>query len=199
MDLRKKKQNDDFDDEVIQYLQIKDSTGILGVSIAVIFVYFLFVVMSYEDISKSDGGIPFVFLQLLSVIVMPLLVLRLRSIWDGVVIDMDEGIISFPGGGLEANDLFDYLKPKFLLQIFQRITIDISSLQQISKNIDYKLTLSKFFSSSNKKDNKTLVHVLHLTGDFGAASIPFINKQKRNQAYASLAYYLEMGDPVVVR
>ena len=44
MDLRKKKQNDDFDDEVIQYLQIKDSTGILGVSIAVIFVYFLFVV-----------------------------------------------------------------------------------------------------------------------------------------------------------
>lgn len=194
MDLRKQNQDEESAGEIVEKFQVRDTFHILVVSSMAILVYG-FSIMSLLK-SRSTSGI--LIGGVLFMIVLAFIVARVRAIWNGVEFDLSERIISFPGGGLNANSISDYFNPKFLLQYFQRIIIDIDDLQGIRKSKKWAKTLRGIFFSKYS-DKEVLIGVLHLSGSFGDAYVKFESVQKCNQAYTNLAYHLKMGEPVVVR
>ena len=111
---------------------------------------------------------------------------------QGIIIDLNNDVLEFPGGGIAANDISDYFKSKFLLQLFKRSSVNISSIREISR--DNKVTTRR------DKDGKLHVstsYIFSFNGDFGAVDLRFFSEGKRDELYSILREINEMGIPVV--
>ncbi|MBH9552260.1 hypothetical protein [Inhella gelatinilytica] len=177
---------------------VTDPQGVLifGVSLIVALLFELFLAGIIDK--PKDGFLERLIAGLvcggLALVINSLLMYRIRALLPGVRLDLELGEISFPGGGLAANGVFDYVRPKFWMQYLDRIVIKTDQVTQIGLDARWKKV--PFLGD---KDGERRVWTLRLDGDFGSTGIDFSNKKKAEQAYGQLAAYLEAGSPVVVR
>lgn len=161
--------------------RIKDPISIfftLLVSVILGFVSFYF----NERMFAGDAFISSIFF----IFVLWAALLRLKAIWNGVELNLDKGTMSFPGGGVSANNLSDYINPQYLLQSLTRFTINIEEIGQISTSLSFK-------HDSAAVDK----YIINFVGTFGAASVGFSDKGKRDEIYNAIRQINNMGTPYV--
>lgn len=110
----------------------------------------------------------------------------------GIVLDLKNDILEFPGGGVAANDITDYIKPDFLMQIFKRHQVPISAIREITSYEEHTRKRDK-----DGRVTDTFTPYIKFNGDFGAVSIRFASEGKRDELYSILREVNEMGIPVV--
>jgi|GEM_PF-2764218 len=164
---------------------------VIGVIVAISIVLPAILMTNREKIDLFE----LVFLAFLAMIANAAAMYRLLAVWHGVEIDFARKTLSFPGGGMVANDLIDYVRPSFFLQYFNRITVDLSHIHQIGISTRTKLKWNK----GSEKYDRSKIHILEISGSFGNAYVKFKQEQKCQQAYSSIATYNSMGEPVVLR
>ncbi|MDR2050293.1 MAG: hypothetical protein LBQ63_00750 [Deltaproteobacteria bacterium] len=109
----------------------------------------------------------------------------------GIVLDFRNDVLEFPGGGISANEIIDYIKPGFWLQVFKRHVVPLSELREISR-YDKRHTRRK-----NGRVSETASYYIKFNGSFGAARLKFSNEGKRDELYSALREVNKMGVPVV--
>ncbi len=141
-----------------------------------------------------------------SVLLLPIssaLMYRFFAIQNGIEFDLKTRKLSFPGGGLAANEILDYVRPAYFMQYLKRITIDLDDIQKISTRVEWTSTIESTFGfgsgKSKKNKGRRLIKILTVSGNFGTADIKFKSDVKCDQVFTSLSYHLNMGSPVIVR
>jgi len=170
-------------------IKILDPVSIILLMVVIAIVYLMCVTASLRD--GFVQKLPF------SILLM-VLTFRLTAIWSGIELNLESGKLSFPGGGLAANSVIDYINPKFLAQYFKRITVDLDDVISIGSEQRWVFTMESFFlgfgaGKSDKNKQRRIIGIITINGGFGAASIKFKSLAKRDQAYSSISYYLSMG------
>ena len=117
---------------------------------------------------------------------------RLKAIWDGVKLDLAKRTIEFGGGGVEANEISDYISPQYLLQYFIRYRINLDEISQLMLDQKTKMHYNKVTASWDS----SIKYYIKLTGTFGAASVPFNSEGKCRELYTAIRQLNEMGDPI---
>ena len=133
---------------------------------------------------EGDTGM----LHWLYIIDIPL-ILRLRAIWGGVVIDYQNKTITLPGGGISLNNILDVINPKFLLQYFMRKTINIDDVTGIQSS-------NKVTTNYNRKTGGVSTwrtYYFHINGKFGAIKVSFFSSSKRDECYDEIRQAGRMG------
>lgn len=172
-------------------IRVRDPKGLLWTIVGVIALTALSLFWNIHIAENlSLGNIPFYI-----VLNLPLLIIlyRLKAIWKGIELDIDNRTMSFQGGGIAANDFADYFKLNFLLQYFKRFEINIDEISQIAAKDDVNLIWSK----SLKTHIENWTYTINFVGTFGSASVNFTNKGKRDQIYNYIRQLNKMGDPYV--
>lgn len=118
--------------------------------------------------------------------VIAALVLRVRAIWDGVEINFDTGTVTFPGGGISPNEFSDVFHPRWLLQFWQRFTVNISDIRMIK-------TRDRAWRKNGQWHRQ---YYIDFNGHFGAVSLAF-PEGKRDELYSFFRQHNQMGIPVV--
>ena len=75
----------------------------------------------------------FVTYLVIPLIVFIYLLLRIKVVAGGYIFDFDKGEMSFPGGNISANSMWDYFKPWFSLQRMMRFTIRYEEIRNMRK------------------------------------------------------------------
>jgi len=117
------------------------------------------------------------FVTIISAIASIYCLLRFLVVRHGYVIDLENNMLEFPGGGFEAHTWTDYFTVGYWLQGIVRMHIPLREIRHIDRN-----------SSA-----------IDLDGDFGAVSLYFKSKGKCDQLYSALVQLGEMGETVIVR
>jgi hypothetical protein len=112
--------------------------------------------------------------------------LATRASLQGVVISEVDGSVEIPGGGVSANEVTQWLSPKFVLQIAFRHRIALDAIRNVRR-----ITRMEGRGKSRGRG-----HYLTLQGTFGAASVRFFDEGKRDQAFAMLREACGVGEPV---
>lgn len=199
MDLSKKSE-----EKLEGNFKIVDTTGVLVLTVTSVVSYIIAasliaaILLEKSHVTMEMIGIT-ITISLLFIPINCLLMYRLLAIWNGVQFDLETRKLSFPGGGLAANDLLDYVRPSFFMQYLKRITIDLEDILQIGMEKRWVKTIESWVGGGKFKDKEKLVGILTITGNFGTAEIKFKSIPKGNQVYSALSYYLELGEPVVIR
>jgi hypothetical protein len=171
--------------------RVRDPSGILLTVIGTILILLIaFFVNSFLffDFSFSQVIYALVFNSLLLIIIF-----RLKTIWNGIELDIENRRMSFQGGGIAANDFSDYFKPDFLLQYFKRFDISIDEISQIQAND----TTREFYNKSIKQWQTSTTYQINFVGSFGSASVNFSYGGKRDQIYNAIRQLNNMGTPIV--
>ena len=63
---------------------------------------------------------------------------RLKAISGGVEFILETHELSFPGGGISANEFSDYFSKDWLLQFFKRYTVKIDDIMQMYNDVNYR-------------------------------------------------------------
>jgi TM2 domain-containing membrane protein YozV len=118
----------------------------------------------------------------------------LTAQWSGIIIDLKDGTIQFPGGGIAADSVPDYVRPSWLFQHFLRFSQDLEDLQSVEGYSKVKLLRVGDYS------NAYLVYKLRIVFTNMVVTTNFAgNSAKRDQIQILLMQVLKMGDPVLVR
>jgi len=115
---------------------------------------------------------------------------RLRAVKDGVALDLSSDTMSFPGGGVAANEITDYISIDYLFQFFKRTTIELSSISEIRKET------IQTTSHKNGRTTFSYTHYIKFVGTFGAAYVKFSSEGKRDQLYNAIRQANRMGTAV---
>ena len=115
-----------------------------------------------------------------------------KTNWGGVVLDLHNDTLEFPGGGIAANEFIDYIRPEYLIQVFKRHQIPISEIREISRH--NKVTKRR---SDSGKVSTSVTPIITLNGSFGAVDIKFASEGKRDELYSALREINDMGIPIV--
>lgn len=77
-----------------------------------------------------------------------LFLMRLRAYAGGYVVNFDEGVFTFPGGGIIPNSFWGLFNPGFVFQYFARFTIPYDQIRQISagRNIIFNYNDMRYYS-----------------------------------------------------
>jgi hypothetical protein len=121
------------------------------------------------------------------------MIYRLKVIWRGIELDVENRTMSFQGGGISANDFADYFKLSYLLQYFKRFEIDIDEISQIEASNSE----SKTFDKTLNTWITTKYIGISFVGSFGSASVEFNDAGKRDQIYNAIRQLNSMGTPYV--
>lgn len=113
-------------------------------------------------------------------------ILTTRAIWNGVEIDYDNGTLSFPGGGISANSIFNYINPVFIFQSFFRKKIRISDIKSI--NTSYKSNISK-------EGKVSYTYLISIIGKFGGVTLTYNDENKRDELFSLIREINRMGIP----
>ena len=177
--------------------RINDTTQIITTAVIWLGVTLFCFLMNITIVSEFLDGkfsapisLPIVF------IILTLATYRVRSIWKGIELDLNAGTIEFIGGGIEANDVIDYIKPSFFLQYFRRTRIDLDQISQIGGATVYNTNF--FIKLMSFKPIQKWVYTIEMRGSFGAATIKFYSEGKRDEVYSAIRQMNNMGTPVVV-
>ena len=117
---------------------------------------------------------------------------RLKAVWNGIEIDYEEQTLEFPGGGLSANDILDYIKPSYLLQFFTRKKINLDNLTSMSMESEE----TKRWNKASSSWTYTYKYFIKFSGTFGAAYVKFNNEGKCSEIYSAIRQVNRMGDPI---
>lgn len=113
---------------------------------------------------------------------------RLKVIYGGIKIDINNDTLSFPGGGISFNSIEETISN--LHQFFRRYTHKISSIQYI-KTVDKK-TISK-------KGEISYTYILTFTSVQNTVNLKFSSSAKRDQVYSLIVNINDMGAPINIR
>jgi hypothetical protein len=119
-------------------------------------------------------------------------ILYLRANWKGIILESATDTMEFPGGGIAANDISDYLNPKWLLQFFRRTKIQISDIREISRENEKHV---KFNNSNNLKTN--YIYYLNFNGAFGSVKLRLYSESKRDELFSKIREINKMGSPII--
>jgi len=178
-------------DSVSQIERVRDPSGILLTIIgASILGFIAFLVNSFLFRYFSFSQIIF---AVIANSLLLIIIYRLKTIWNGIELDIENRRMSFQGGGIAANDFADYFKPDFLLQYFKRYDINIDEISQIKANDE----TTQSYNKSIKEYITTTTYTITFTGSFGSATVRFNNGGKRDQIYNAIRQLNNMGTPYV--
>jgi len=108
----------------------------------------------------------------------------------GVLVDPNNDLLEYYGGGNSAESIFDYINPKFLFQALYRFNLKISHITQISE-----------FRNSFVSDKGYVSHSygVSIQGTFsqGTVNIKFADAAKRDQLYNAIRSINRMGEPII--
>lgn len=119
--------------------------------------------------------------------IMGLSALRYSAISGGTEINLINRTMSFPGGGISANDVTNYINLEFLFQLFNRTTIDLDAISEIKRKTE------KFTS---KNGTTCCGYYIEFVGTFGAAYLMFDNEGKRDELFNAIRQINKMGTPL---
>ena len=172
--------------------RVRDPSGILFTVIGtILLVLIAFFVNSALFLNFSLSQVVYV---LIANALLLVIVFRLKTIWNGIELDLENGRMSFQGGGIAANDFADYFKTDFLLQYFKRFDIGLDEINQIQAND--KTTQS--YNKAIKEYVTTTTYTISFVGSFGSATVKFNNGGKRDQIYNAIRQHNNMGTPIVM-
>lgn len=143
----------------------------------------------FERSNPNDVHIYFAYANLVFISITLILLLRLRAVWSGIKINLDNRSIEIPGGNVSANNFIDIFKPSFLFQHFLRLNINLNKIRQIKQSSKSKVV--RAIGGRLKTKSK---YLLGLSGEFGAANVWFIDEGKRDEAYAAIRELNNMGE-----
>lgn len=177
--------------------RVRDTINILA---TLFFTAVIGLFTAYSNINFIHGifllSIDDVFLGIIFISVFNLLLFgasyRLRAIWDGVKLDLNERTIEFGGGGVAANDMSDYVKLEFLLQYFRRTKINLDDVS----HMEMTTTSTRRYNETTKSWSTSYKYQIQISGTFGAASIPFSSEGKCNELYTAIRQINRMGSPI---
>jgi len=118
---------------------------------------------------------------------------RLKAIWGGNVLNLEQRTLEFAGGGIAANEMSDYINLNYLLQFFKRSQINIDDIGHMEVTEFTKKTWNK----TTKSYMTSISYSITLSGPFGAVSIPFSSQGKCNEMYSAIRQLNKMGSPIV--
>lgn len=128
----------------------------------------------------------FVMFLLISIPVFLFYIFSIKAQWHGVIVDITNNKLTYPGGAISANEFSQYFSKNFLLQKFKRFEVNISDIKNIKSEQVEKLCLNKYYYPA-----------VSIVGSFGSASIIFNEEGKRDQLFAILREANNMGSPVI--
>jgi hypothetical protein len=116
----------------------------------------------------------------------------------GYIIDVENDIFKFPGGGIEAESWISYFTPKYLLQGLMRHNVALSAIRHI--NAEQNEEVSEYTDSKGRlRTRTTKKNILEIDGDFGAIRFVFSSKGKMGQLHSAIVQINNMGDPILKR
>ena len=142
--------------------------------------------------NPKDGHIYVAYVNIVFITITLILLLRLRAVWSGIKINLNNKSVEIPGGNVSANNFIDVFKPSFLFQHFLRMKINLNEIRQIKQSSKSKVV--RAIGGRLKTKSK---YLLGLSGEFGAANVWFIDEGKRDEAYAAIRELNNMGDPFI--
>ena len=85
--------------------------------------------------SQGEHLLPILYNPVIVILILIAGIVLIRMVINakGIVIDVPENKLTFPGGGVEANEWFDYLKPSFIFQYFDRKSIPLDEIRYIQE------------------------------------------------------------------
>ena len=177
------------------FLLLLGTIGLLAMGCC-IFFYTLFHVFTgkAEPSALVVGG----FYACICIGLSPVLYKIFRVNAKGYVIDTENDIFEFPGGGIVADSFLSYFNTEYLLQWFSRHQIRLSEIRgiqayRVTSTNTSRNTSGKLYTSTSNQDK------LDITGDFGAVSFFFMSKGKRDQLHSAIVSLNKMGDPMLRR
>lgn len=116
---------------------------------------------------------------LIAIGIVNMLLFRVNA--KGYVIDMENGMLEFPGGGIKVQNWASHFKPLYLFQEFIRHKIVLSEIREIQPHPHLRQTV--YTKGRSRLDVPSR---LVLNGEFGAVSFSFRSKEKRDELYLAL-------------
>lgn len=119
------------------------------------------------------------------------LLAAMRALVDvrGVTVDTEADLLRFPGGGVEANGMRDYVSPRFLLQGLAMREVRLSEIRSVRW-----LSVRREGGDARRQKRR---YAAVVTGAFGVVNIPFCSRGKMDQFCSAVAALNRMGVPVV--
>ena len=126
--------------------------------------------------------------------------------WKGVVVDLQNGILSFPGGGVILKHMTDIFKPRYMFQRYLRFELPLKQIRMVEPQqrapIDPKDRYYEDWGAELGASIRAAIlnrghkmSWLELNGEFGAIKI-YLTPQRRDELYSLIRSYVEMGIPV---
>lgn len=109
-----------------------------------------------------------------------------RTNYSGYVVNIENAILSYPGGGIQATSFFSIFSPFYLTQSFRRYELSIMDIRQIKR--DDKIDIIK---DSRGNDKEKVSYLLNIDGDFGSIVFHFDSRPKRDELYSLLVLAVE--------
>ena len=142
---------------------------------------------SGENTNSSWSNPIVIILLLISLIAFIRMIINAK----GIVINVPDNKLTFPGGGIDANSWFDYLKPSFIFQYFERKSIPLDEIRYIQE-----FTNTTHYTDSKGRRRAKKHKMLEISGNFGAVTFEFYSKGKMDQLYSAIINLNKMGIPV---
>ena len=96
------------------------------------------------------------------------------------VIDAENGMLEFPGGGIKVQNWTSHFNPLYLFQEFMRHKIALAEIREIHPPLNMRQTVY-----GNGRSRASVPSRIELNVDFGAVSLSFRSKEKRDEPYPS--------------
>ena len=96
------------------------------------------------------------------------------------VIDAENGMLEFPGGGIKVQNWTSHFNPLYLFQEFMRHKIALAEIREIHPPLNMRQTVY-----GNGRSRASVPSRIELNGDFGTVSLSFRSKEKRDEPYPS--------------
>lgn len=96
------------------------------------------------------------------------------------VIDAENGMLEFPGGGIKVQNWTSHFNPLYLFQEFMRHKIALTEIREIHPPLNMRQTVY-----GNGRSRASVPSRIELNGDFGTVSLSFRSKEKRDEPYPS--------------
>lgn len=104
------------------------------------------------------------------------------------VIDAENGMLEFPGGGIKVQNWTSHFNPLYLFQEFMRHKIALAEIREIHPPLNMRQTVY-----GNGRSRASVPSRIELNGDFGAVSLSFRSKEKRDELYLALVRVHHIG------
>jgi hypothetical protein len=205
--------------------QVKDVSRLFWLIVSGIFwsvvAYYLFQVQDVNAVySFLNGGVlignltqSWLYVAALGGLILTTLfavraVFRFVANFNGVLVDLNEGTVRYPGGGVIRNKFSDQFRAQFLFQSCYRFVTQLDQIRMIEpRNVTVEgesagaafvggAAASLGAATVPQKVRQTYFF-LEFNGSFGAVSLSFSSEGKRDEVYSFIRQYERMGVPVL--